>query len=417
MSRRDRNRDRNRDRDRGVGGNRAVVILFYCVTAFSCMVIVLLLATIINSAFGFVVLQDTIPLATLRPGVTDIKQLSTEEMRTILDERLSRGLIRRLESETPMEGRNDDDLRALVMTRVVEERIIQSYTLTESLFGRSAIEGFVAQQGGDVRVVFRSWVRLQLLTNSQSPQVEIAGVRTAIFGSLWLMGICFLLAFPIGVAAAIYLEEYARNTLLNRLIRVNIYNLAGIPSIIYGILGLAIFVRALEPLTSGNIFGLAGDSAVNGRTIISAAATLALLILPIIIINAQEAIRATPQSIRDSSYGLGATQWQTVFHHVLPHSIDRIITGTILALSRAIGETAPLVVIGAATFVTVDPKSIFSKFTTLPIQIYQWTARPQDEYRHLAAAAIIILLILLLSMNFVAIVLRNHYSKKRRLLA
>ena len=225
---------------------------------------------------------------------------------------------------------------------------------------------------------------------------------------------CFALAFPIGVAAAIYLEEYATDNILNRLIRVNIYNLAGIPSIIYGILGLAIFVRVLEPLTSGRIFGLASDAAANGRTIISAAATLALLILPIIIINAQEAIRATPQSIRDSSYGLGATKWQTVRHHVLPYSIDRIITGAILALSRAIGETAPLVVIGAATFVTVDPKGIFSKFTTLPIQIYQWTARPQDEYRHLAAAAIVILLIMLFAMNSVAIILRNHYSKKRR---
>lgn len=398
-------------------GNRAVILLLYCVTAFAFVVIVVLLTTIINNSFGFVVLQDTIPLEKLYPGTTDIKQLSATEMRAALHMHLSRGLIRRLESEKPLSRRSEADLRELVVTRVIEERITQSYSLFESLFHRDTIAAFAEKQEEQVRVVFRSWLRFSLLQNPQSPKVELAGIRTAIFGSLWMLTICAALAFPIGVAAAIYLEEYARENWFNRLIRINIYNLAGIPSIIYGILGLAIFVRVLEPITSGRIFGLSSDAAANGRTIISAGATLSLLILPIIIISAQEALRGTPQSIRDSSYGLGATKWQTVLHHVLPYSIDRIITGAILALSRAIGETAPLIVIGAATFVTVDPKNIFSKFTTLPIQIYQWAARPQDEYRHLAAAAIIILLIMLLSMNLFAIILRNHYSKKRRLMS
>jgi phosphate transport system permease protein len=214
------------------------------------------------------------------------------------------------------------------------------------------------------------------------------------------------------VGAAIYLEEYAFDNWLNRLIQTNINNLAGVPSIVYGILGLAIFVRGLEPLTSGTVFGIVDPTTANGRTVLSAGFTLALLVLPIIIINAQEAIRAVPQSLRKASYGIGATKWQTVWSHVLPNALPGILTGTILAISRAIGETAPLVVIGASTFITFDPDSPFSKFTTLPIQIYQWTSRPQAEFRNLAAAAIIVLLVMLLSLNAVAIVLRNRLSRK-----
>ena len=221
-----------------------------------------------------------------------------------------------------------------------------------------------------------------------------------------------MLAFPLGLGAAIYLEEYATDNWLNRLIRTNINNLAGVPSIVYGILGLAIFVRTLEPLTSGQIFGLVDPSTANGRTVLAAGLTLGLLVLPIIIINAQEAIRAVPQSLRNASYGLGATKWQTVWSHVLPNAIPGILTGTILAISRAIGETAPLVVVGASTAISFDPASPFSKFTTLPIQIYQWTSRPQDEFRSLAAAAILVLLIILLSLNASAIFLRNRFSRR-----
>jgi phosphate transport system permease protein len=199
---------------------------------------------------------------------------------------------------------------------------------------------------------------------------------------------------------------------LNRIIQTNINNLAGVPSIIYGILGLTIFVRAMEPLTSGSIFGAADPTTANGRTILSAGLTLALLILPLIIINAQEAIRAVPNSLRLASFGLGGTKWQTVWNHVLPNAIPGILTGTILAMSRAIGETAPLVVIGASTFVTFDPEGPFSKFTTLPIQIYQWTSRPQAEFRNIAAAAIIVLLLMLLALNAAAILLRNKYSRR-----
>jgi phosphate transport system permease protein len=221
------------------------------------------------------------------------------------------------------------------------------------------------------------------------------------------------LAFPIGVGAAIYLEEYADgNNWLNRIIQTNINNLAGVPSIVYGILGLAIFVRGLESLTSGEVFGLVDPTTANGRTVLSAGFTLGLLVLPIIIINAQEAIRAVPQSLRRASYGIGATKWQTIWHHVLPNAVPGIMTGTILAISRAIGETAPLVVVGASTAISFDPSSPFSKFTTLPIQIYQWTSRPQDEFRSIAAAAILVLLVMLLSLNAAAVVVRNRFSRK-----
>ncbi|MGD8464564.1 MAG: ABC transporter permease subunit, partial [Anaerolineae bacterium] len=185
------------------------------------------------------------------------------------------------------------------------------------------------------------------------------------------------------------------------------------PSIIYGMLGLAVFVRALESLTSGQLFGLVDPTTANGRTVLSAGLTLGLLILPLIIINAQEAIKAVPSSLRQAGMGLGATKWQTIWHHVVPNAMPGVLTGTILAISRAIGETAPLVVVGASTFITVDPTSPFAKFTTLPIQIYQWTARPQDEFRNIAAAAIIVLLLLLLTLNAAAVLLRNRFSKRR----
>jgi phosphate transport system permease protein len=224
-----------------------------------------------------------------------------------------------------------------------------------------------------------------------------------------MIAITLVAAFPVGVASAVYLEEYAGRGRIRRLIQTNIDNLAGVPSIIYGMLGLAIFVRALGPLTSGQVFGITDT---NGRTILSAGLTMALLILPVIIINAQEALRAVPRSLREAAFGLGATRWQTVWGHVLPYALPGILTGTILALSRAIGETAPLIVVGASTFIVSDPTGPFSKFTALPIQIYNWTSRPQDQFRDIAAAAILVLLATLLSINAAAILLRNRYSRR-----
>ncbi len=258
---------------------------------------------------------------------------------------------------------------------------------------------------------FTTWLDRDFLTAPQSSTALYAGVRTALRGSLFVILITFLAALPIGIGAAIYLQEYAADNRLNRFIQTNINNLAGVPSIIYGMLGLSIFVRLLSFLTSGSIFNYPNADPNNGRTILSAGLTLSLLILPVIIINAQEAIKTVPNSLREASYGLGATRWQTVWSHVLPNSISGILTGAILALSRAFGETAPLVIVGASTYITFDPDSIFSKFTTLPIQIYQWTSRPQEEFRNIAAAAIIVLMVVLLAINTAAIILRNRYSR------
>jgi phosphate transport system permease protein len=346
-----------------------------------------------------------------------LDDLPKETLLAILENNVSTGLVRRFEAEKPMAERTTGEVLDLVKERVVERRVVRSWTLVESIFNRADIEAEVAEIP-QAELEFRSWFVPKFLTTPQASVPEFAGIRTAIFGSLWTIFITIVIALPLGVGGAIYLEEYAamvgNPTLrrINAIIQTNINNLAGVPSIIYGMLGLAIFVRAWEPLTSGTLFGLADPTTANGRTILSAGLTLALLILPLIIINAQEAIRAVPQSLRQAGMGLGATKWQTIWSHVLPNAIPGILTGNILAVSRAIGESAPLVVVGASTFITVDPASPFSKFTTLPIQIYQWTSRPQAEFRNIAAAAIIVLLILLLSLNGTAIYLRNRFSRR-----
>jgi phosphate transport system permease protein len=230
-----------------------------------------------------------------------------------------------------------------------------------------------------------------------------------LLGSFWIIGITAVTALVIGVGAAIYLEEYARDNWINRMIEINIRNLAAIPSVIYGMLGLAVFVRAFGYVTSGEFVGITDT---NGRTAISAGLTLALLILPIIIVNAQEAIRAVPNSVREASYGLGATKRQTVFRQVFPAALPGILTGVILSMSRAVGETAPLLVVGASTFIGIDPNGPFSKFTVVPIQIYQWTSRPEQEFKNVAAAAIIALLVVMLLLNGSAIILRNRFSRR-----
>jgi phosphate transport system permease protein len=325
---------------------------------------------------------------------------------------VSKGLFRRLENDQPFSERSRENVYELILERVVEPRTVQQWTLLESLFQRTEIEAQAAQDYPNAELRFESWLDRRFIASPQSGDPMRAGARTAILGSLWTIAVAIMFAFPIGVGAAIYLEEYAGENLINRVIQVNINNLAGVPSIIYGILGLAILVRALEQFTSGAVFGYTDPTTANGRTVLSAGLTLGLLILPLIIINSQEAIRAVPNSLRQASFGLGATKWQTVWYHVLPSALPGILTGAILAISRAIGETAPLVVVGASTFITVDPDGPFAKFTTLPIQIYQWTARPQDVFRNIAAAAIIVLLVLLLSLNATAVVLRNRFSRR-----
>jgi phosphate transport system permease protein len=225
-----------------------------------------------------------------------------------------------------------------------------------------------------------------------------SGIGPALAGTLWLMVVCMAFIVPVGVATAVYLEEYAnRERWFNRFVELNIQNLAAVPSIVFGVLGLAFLVRG--PLSLGHVL-LAGGL------------TLALLVLPVIIVAGREAIRAVPPSIREGSMALGATKWQTVWKQVLPAALPGIATGAILSLSRAIGETAPLIVIGAAAFATATPSGIFDTVTALPIQIFSWISEPQEEYKALAAAGIIVLMAILLAMNAVAIWLRNRFEKK-----
>lgn len=239
------------------------------------------------------------------------------------------------------------------------------------------------------------WLDVGFLTGVPSRRAESAGILPALVGSLEIGLMVGLISFPIGVGAAIYLEEYAADTFITRTLRTNIANLAGVPSIIYGIFGLAIFVRAM---------GL-------GRSPLAAALTLALLIMPIVIIATIEALRAVPDSQREGAYALGATRWQTVRGSVLPAAAPGIITGIILAMARAIGEAAPIIVIGAASFVTFLPTPLQEGFSVLPIQVYQWASRPQDSFQGIAAAAILVLLILMVILNGLAIVVRSRLAR------
>ncbi|HMR97933.1 MAG TPA: phosphate ABC transporter permease PstA [Anaerolineales bacterium] len=386
--------------------------VFRASTIVGIVALIALILNIMNSAFGYAALEAKVDPATLMVDGLPLEQQSKEQLVELLRSKLSKGAFNKLDNETSFEKRSHADVLQIVNERIVRYEVVQVWDLWTSLTKTSEIKSIVATEFPEAELKFISWLTVDFVTRPQSSEAITTGARTAILGSLWTILFTILFAFPIGVGAAIYLEEYATDHWLNRAIRTNINNLAGVPSIVYGILGLAIFVRTLEPLTSGELFGMVDSTTSNGRTVLAAGLTLGLLVLPIIIINAQEAIRAVPQSLRKASYGLGATKWQTIWSHVLPNAMPGILTGTILAISRAIGETAPLVVVGASTAISFDPESPFSKFTTLPIQIYQWTARPQAEFRSVAAATILVLLIMLLSLNASAVILRNRFSRK-----
>lgn len=239
------------------------------------------------------------------------------------------------------------------------------------------------------------WLSWDFLTSFPSRHADQAGIKSALAGSLWLMGLTALFSLPVGIGAAVYLEEYATASRWRKLVQVNISNLAGVPSIVYGILGLGLFVQTFAM----------------GRSVLAGALTLSLVVLPIIILATQEALRGVPDSIRHASYALGATRWQTVYRQVLPASMSGIMTGVILALSRAIGEAAPLVAVGAMVYVPFVPSGLHDQFTALPIQIFNWSARPQAEFHHVAGAAIIVLLAVLICMNALAVFVRHRYAK------
>lgn len=289
-----------------------------------------------------------------------------------------------------------DSGRAMASARAwrgAQETLFQAVTLLVlalALIALAALLWDVWRDGGS-RL---SW---QFLTSYPSRLAARAGILPALVGSVYLIGLTALLGMPIGIGAAVYLEEYGGRSRLARLIELNIANLAAVPSIIYGLLGLGLFVRALR----------------FERSLLAGAATLALLVLPVVILSTREALRAVPKSLREGSYALGATKWQTIWYQVLPVALPGILTGMILSLSRAIGETAPLIVIGAPVYLPFIPDSIWSQFTALPIQIFNWVSRPQADFIANAAAGIIVLLVVLLAMNATAIWLRDRYQRRR----
>ncbi len=381
--------------------------LFFTALLIAFLSLSALLYNVIDGAFGYVAYEYKNDPAEFTTKPLD--DLNREELLALLKTNISSGAYNKLNNEKIMEKRSKSELYTLVLERIIQIDTIKTWSMTDSIFRGSEVKAEVAEKYPQAKLEFRSWLTPVFLTTPMSSKAEFAGVRTAILGSLWMVGIAILFALPIGTGAAIYLQEYATKNFLNRIIQTNINNLAGVPSIVYGMLGLAIFVRAFEPFTSGSMFGVM-DS--NGRTILSAGLTMGTLVLPLVIINAQEAIKAVPDSLRQAAFGVGATRWQTTWHHVLPNALPGILTGSILAVSRAIGETAPLIIVGASTFISIDPDGPFSKFTALPIQIYQWTTRAQSEFHAIAASAIIVLLVMLLTLNATAVLLRNRVQRK-----
>lgn len=274
----------------------------------------------------------------------------------------------------------------------IKDQIFQAWGIACTLLGIVLLSIFI----GSILIDGIQRIDWDFITGLPSRRAERAGIFTALMGSIWILVLTTIIALPVGIAAAIYLEEYAKESKLASLLEVNISNLAGVPSIIYGLLGLEVFVRIMQM----------------GASILAGSFTLALLILPIVIVSTREALKAVPKSIRDASYALGASKWQTVSMQLMPAASGGILTGIILALSRAIGETAPLIVIGALAYVPFAPATPLDEFSVLPIQIFNWISRPQAGFEVNAAAAIVILLTITFSMNAIAVYFRNKWQKK-----
>ncbi|MBM7701521.1 phosphate ABC transporter permease PstA [Metabacillus iocasae] len=276
--------------------------------------------------------------------------------------------------------------------RLVQNNIFKFIFFCATIFGLAVLAMLLYR----ILTQGLGWLNVDFLQNFASRRPEQAGVKAALVGSLWLMAVVAPVSLFLGVGTALYLEEYAKKNKFNDFIKLNISNLAGVPSIVFGLLGLTIFVRELAL----------------GRSILAAGLTMSLLILPVIVVAAQEAIRSVPRDLREASFGMGATKWQTIYRVVLPAAIPGILTGSILALSRAVGETAPLVVVGLPTFIAYLPAGVLDTATVLPMQIYNWTSRPQADFQSVAAAGIIVLLAFLILMNSIAVFIRNKFQKR-----
>jgi phosphate transport system permease protein len=302
-----------------------------------------------------------------------------------------------LEVERSLAGRRRD-VRETVFRLVLLLTLIVALAVLLSLMFevvRAAIPVF-QERGG------------QILESGYSSLPTNAGIRQGLVGSLYLMVFVIVIAFPLGIGAAIYMEEYAKDTRLTRFINTNIRNLAGVPAIVYGILGLAIFVELFGPLT--------GPGTVGGRSLLAGGLTIAIMVLPILIITTAEALRAVPRSIREAGFGVGATRWEVVRSHVLPNAAPGILTGAVLSMARALGETAPLIMVGAVTgFLATKGgilESLQQRFTSLPTLIFAYVKKPQPDFQDLASAAIVVLMVLIFAVNLIAILLRNRYERK-----
>lgn len=296
--------------------------------------------------------------------------------------------------------------RALVNQQQVEKKLSSRLTKNKVLkwvFFACTLIGLIVLAALLIDTLIKGvpYLKPSFFTNFSSSMPSKAGIKGALVGTLWLMITIIPISIILGVGTAIYLEEYAKDNSFTSFVKISISNLAGVPSVVFGLLGLTIFVR-----------GMGIESLSLGKSVIAAALTMSLLILPVIIVSSQEAIRAVPKSVREASYGLGGNKWQTIYKIVLPAALPGILTGFILSLSRALGETAPLILIGIPTILLRLPTGIFDMFQAMPIQIYNWAKMPQEAFQHVASAGIIVLLVLLLAMNGLAIFLRNKFSKK-----
>ncbi len=291
--------------------------------------------------------------------------------------------------------------------RARKDRIFRRIAITATYIGFVALAALlfgVLRQG-------LPWLDADFLQNFPSRSPERAGFKAALYGSLWVISLTAVISVPLGVAGAVYLEEYGGQGRFAKFVELLIANLAGVPSILYGMLGLIAFVRMFDLPPEG--MKILGVPLPFGRSVLAGAATLSLLALPVLILSTREALRAVPNSLRQAAFGLGSTRWQCVRHHVLPAATPGILTGVVLSLSRALGETAPLIMMGALTYVAFTPENIFDSFTAMPIQIFNWASRPQADFQGVAAAGIIVLLVVLLGMNAIVVLLRNRAEKNR----
>ncbi|MDN6232011.1 MAG: phosphate ABC transporter permease PstA [Staphylococcus simulans] len=308
--------------------------------------------------------------------------------------------------ETTTTTNQSGSSRALVNQQQVEKKLSSRLTKNKVLkwvFFACTLIGLIVLAALLIDTLIKGvpYLKPSFFTNFSSSMPSMAGIKGALVGTLWLMITIIPISIILGVGTAIYLEEYAKDNAFTSFVKISISNLAGVPSVVFGLLGLTIFVR-----------GMGIESLSLGKSVIAAALTMSLLILPVIIVSSQEAIRAVPKSVREASYGLGGNKWQTIYKIVLPAALPGILTGFILSLSRALGETAPLILIGIPTILLRLPTGIFDMFQAMPIQIYNWAKMPQEAFQHVASAGIIVLLVLLLAMNGLAIFLRNKFSKK-----